>query len=283
MWLPKLLVVLAALYAAVVLIAYAAQTWLLFPAGSAGGAAALPAAAERIACETADGERLHGVRIPPAEGASADRTLVLGFGGNAWNAEHMAGYLHELFPAAEVAVFHYRGYRPSAGRPSAAALLEDAPLVYDCSVKGPAPAAVVAAGFSIGSGIAVHLARERPLDGLILVTPFDSIENLARQHFGWLPVRLLLRHRMSPVDELRRVTVPVALIAAEHDSIVPDARTAPLRKAARNLVMDRTIQGAGHNDIYQNHDFAAAMREAMKLIAHRAEAARAGPPGGHRD
>lgn len=270
MWALKLLLVLAAGYAAVVLVAYSVQTWLLFPTSSARGATALPAGAERISCETQDGERLQGVRIPvnaPAEG----RTILIGFGGNAWNAEHMAGYLHELFPAAEVVVFHYRGYRPSTGRPSAAALLEDSPRVYDCATSGRGAAHVVAAGFSIGSGVATHLARERPLDGVILVTPFDTLEKLARQHYGWMPVGLLLRHHMSPVEDLREVSAPIALIAAERDTIIPAQRTAPLRNAARALIMNETVRGAGHNDIYSNPEFARAMRRAMKLIRDRAK------------
>jgi pimeloyl-ACP methyl ester carboxylesterase len=115
----------------------------------------------------------------------------------------MAIYLHGLVREAEVVAFHYRGYRPSTGRPSAAALLEDAPLLYDCMIKPMLPAKVVVVGFSIGSGVAAHLARERSVDGVILVTPFDTFEQLARQHYGWLPIKLLLRHHMSPIEDLR--------------------------------------------------------------------------------
>ena len=277
MWALKLLGVLVATYAAVVLIAYAAQTRLLFPTSSAGETTALPPSAERIACDTTGGEQLQGVRIPGAVAPGEDRTILLGFGGNAWNAEHMAGYLHQLFPAAEVVAFHYRGYRPSTGRPSAAALLEDAPRVHDCATSGRGAVNVIAVGFSIGSGVATHLARERPLAGVILVTPFDTLEQVARQHYGWLPVSLLLRHHMSPIDDLREVSAPVALIAAERDSIIPGQRTAPLRKAVRTLVMDRTIRGAGHNDIYSHHEFARAMHQAMKLIGDQGKANQAKP------
>src|SRR5690606_18850949 len=141
--------------------------------------------------DTPDGERLQGIHIPSTAGSDQDRTIVLGFGGNAWNAENVATYLHELYPEAEVVAFHYRGYRPSTGRPSAAALLEDGPLVYDFVREGRGPAKVIAVGFSVGSGVAIRVARERPVDGVILVTPFDTLEQLARQHYGWLPVSLL--------------------------------------------------------------------------------------------
>jgi pimeloyl-ACP methyl ester carboxylesterase len=283
MLVPKLLLVLVSAYAALVLIAYAAQTWLLFPASSAAGTVLLPPGAERIACETPDGERLAGARIAPAITASADRTRIIGFGGNAWNADHLAGYLHELFPAAEVITFHYRGYRPSTGRPSAAALLRDAPVVYDCAARGRDPASVVAIGFSIGTGVAVRLARERAVAGLILVTPFDTLEQVAREHYGWLPVGLLLRHHMAPVEELRAVTAPVALIAAERDTVIPVERFAPLRKRARNLIMDQTIRGADHNDIYSNPEFAQAMHRALSLVENRAKTDQANRTDGGRD
>ena len=45
------------------------------------------------------------------------RLLILGFGGNAWNGQDVASYLHQVFPEADVMAFHYRGYRPSTGRP----------------------------------------------------------------------------------------------------------------------------------------------------------------------
>ena len=101
---------LAAIYAAAVAAMFLAQTWLLFPTALAGAARVrLPASAQRLEARTPDGEVLAGVRIPAtAEGGERAPTL-LGFGGNAWNAEAMAVYLHDLFPDREAVAFHYRG------------------------------------------------------------------------------------------------------------------------------------------------------------------------------
>jgi hypothetical protein len=98
-----------------------AQTTLIFPAGPVAPAGPLPASGERLEVVAASGERLRGVHIPPARSGAA-RTLVLGFGGNATDADTTAAMLHDLFPEADVAAFHYRGYPPSEGKPSAAAL-----------------------------------------------------------------------------------------------------------------------------------------------------------------
>ena len=288
MWVFKLVLVLAVAYIAVVALMYATQTRMLFPTQLATGyQPRLPAAAVELEVATPDGERLHGVHLPPAgdgvgeqvgdgvgdrPGARRGEQLVLlGFGGNAWNAGSLAAYLHELFPDAEVAAFHYRGYRPSSGRPSAAALLADAPLVYDhvvesLGVETLGAGRVVAVGISLGSGIAAQLAAERPLAGLILVSPFDSLEALAGDHFPWAPVGWLLRHQMSPVESLRGLATPTALIAAERDTIVPPRRTEALRQAISNLVFDRTIAGADHNDLFHRADFRAALTEAVAQI-----------------
>src|SRR5436305_9011374 len=151
------------------------QTQLIFPTHAVAAAGPLPGNAERLSLETGEGATLAGILIP-ADRRAAKRTLILGFGGNAWNAQDVAEYLHELYPACDVVVFHYRGYSPSTGSPSAEALIADAPLVYDLAVERVKPKRIVAVGFSIGSGIAAQLAGKRRLDGVILVTPFDSLK-----------------------------------------------------------------------------------------------------------
>ena len=267
-WLALLALVLAALYTAAVAAMYLAQPWLLFPTALAGAARVrLPASAQRLEASTPDGEVLVGVRIPAAtgEGADARTPALLGFGGNAWNADAVALYLHDLFPDREVVAFHYRGYAPSTGRPSAEALLSDSILVFDRVWQANTREDVVAVGFSIGSGVAAYVARHRPAAGLVLVTPFDSLEALARDLYWWAPVGALLGHRMPTVDFVRGSPVPTALIVAEHDTIVPARRSVALRPAIANLVFEAAVD-AGHNDLYGRPAFAAAMREALARI-----------------
>lgn len=255
-------------FAALVLAMSFSQADLLFPTYAVAEAGPLPAGAERLSVETAGGETLQGVYIPPsADGA--ERLLVLGFGGNGWNGQHVAEYLHDLYPAAHIVAFHYRGYRPSTGRPSADALIEDAPLVYDAAVARVRPERTVAAGFSIGSGIAATLAGKRPLAGLILVTPFDSLKAVAQSLYPWLPVGPFFQHEIDAAGALEGTEVPVAIVAAGRDEIIPLQRTDGLRAKLGKVAFDRTIAGAGHNDIYSRADFEQAMREALDEMPRR--------------
>ncbi len=266
MWL-KLLVLLVAAYAATLALVYLTQTKMLFPTGLAAEPRALSSpAASQLEVETPDGERLRGIRIAPVGDLDPGRLVILGFGGNAWNARNVATYLHGLYPNADVVAFHYRGYRPSSGKPSAAALLSDAPIVYDHVVETLGSRRVVAVGLSIGAAVAAHLSSGRSLAGQILVSPFDSLEALARDHFPWVPVRWLLRHRMEASEVMRGNDTRTAIIAAERDTIVPPRRTESLRREIPAVVFDRTIAGAGHNDLYNRPEFRAAMVEALERL-----------------
>lgn len=264
MWALKLLLVPILIYVAIVALVYFAQTSMIFPARAVGGAGPLPPGAVRLELATPDGHRLHGVHL--AARSPAARPVILGFSGNAWNAEDAALYLSDLYPDVDVVTFHYRGYRPSTGTPSAAALFDDALLIHDFASRRFAGRPIVAIGFSIGSGVAAHLASRRPLAGSILVTPFDSLAALGRDHYRWLPVGPLLRHKMDPAEDLRNSHVPTAIIVAGRDTLIPPRRAKALAKRVPNLVYERIIGEAGHNDIYQHPQFRTAMAEALERV-----------------
>ncbi len=241
------------------------QSHLIFPTHAVPSAGPLPEGAEMLSLKVPGGNKLVGVHIPP-DGQSKERTLILGFGGNAWNGQDVGEYLHEIFPDEDVVAFHYRGYSPSEGSPSAEALIADAPLIYDLLSERLDPKRIVAVGFSIGTGVAAQLAAARKLDGLILVTPFDSLKAVAQSMYPWLPIGPFFEHDIDAAAPLEKGAVRVAIIAAERDEIVLPDRTEALRNRIHNIVFDRTIPRAGHNDIYARSDFHDAMREAFNRL-----------------
>ncbi len=253
----------AGLYLCLVALLALGQTWLIFPSWMVPSLQAeLPPDAERLTLQV-EAVDLVGLRLPPAGG---DPTTLIAFGGNAWNADALALYLRSVFPEREIVAFHYRGYGPSAGRPSAAALLKDALAIHDAIAAARTEPRIIAIGLSIGAGPAAHLAAERPVDGLVLITPFDTLRALARQHYPWVPVGALLRHEMDVAGAVSRTTAPVAIITAAGDTIIPAERSAVVRDSARNLVFDRSLDGLGHNDIYGTQRFEDVLREAVARI-----------------
>jgi len=241
------------------------QSHMIFPVHAVPAAGPWPPRAERLSVRTPDEETLQGIHIP-AHVPDSTETLLLGFGGNAWNGQDVAEYLHELFPSHDVVAFHYRGYPPSTGSASGEALIADAPLVYDAAVQRLKPRRVIGVGFSIGTGVAAQLSVLRKLDGLILVTPFDSLKAVVQGMFPWLPIGHFFSHEIDAATPCKSGSVPVAIIAGERDEIVAPERTDALRKNVAKLVFDRTIARAGHNDIYARSDFHEAMREAFAAV-----------------
>lgn len=266
----KLLVVLVAGYGLMVTVLYVAQRSLIFP-GARRVSVPLdqPRTPERLELTTAGGEVLHGMLFRGSPGAT---DLVIGFGGNAQDAEVLGQDLAARLPEVDVVVFHYRGFGSSTGQPSEEALLADGVEIYDAMVARLQPARTFAVGISLGSGVATHLSSLRPLAGLILVTPFDSIEEVAKEQYPWVPVSLLLRHRFSSVEALRNNQIPVAVIAAEGDRVVSPRRTAALRKAVPNLAFDRTLAGASHASIHELPAYQIAFEEAFEALSHAAPA-----------
>ncbi|MEN3971337.1 alpha/beta hydrolase [Sphingomicrobium sp. XHP0235] len=261
-WLTAAVIALGA----ALLLLMALEERLLFPAHAVGEGEPLPEAAREIETRSAGGHRLVGIHIPPAQPSDL---MVLIFPGNVWNSGDAAMLAHTLFPKAHVVSFHYRGYRASEGSPNAKALLADAPLVYDAALEATEAARVLVVGMSIGTGVATYLAADREAEGLILVTPFDSLRQVAADAIPMLPVGALFRNEIASAKALAAQQLPVAIIAAEQDEIISKPRTDGLRAVASNLVLDRTIAGAGHNDLYGRREFAAAMHEARDAILSR--------------
>jgi pimeloyl-ACP methyl ester carboxylesterase len=206
-----------------------------------------------VAESAADGARDLRVAFPGAElkvwvverpGPEA----LLYFGGNAEDVSANIAPFSAAFPGRSLYLVNYRGYGGSTGSPSEAALVADAIALHDRLLPRHAELCVV--GRSLGSGVAMQLAAARPVRCLVLVTPFDSLVNVARHHFRWLPVGLLLRDRYESARRADRVAARTLVVIAGRDEIVPRASSDALVAA---LPPDRTrvlvIDGAGHNEI----------------------------------
>jgi len=184
---------------------------------------------------------------------------VIYFGGN---AEDVSGSLPELaaaFPSSAIYLLHYRGYGGSSGAPSEKALFADALMLYEKVATEHSQIDVV--GRSLGSGIAVYVASLRPVARLVLVTPFDSLQELASRQFPYIPVRWILKDKFESWRYAPNVSAPTLILAAEYDEVMPRASTELLRTRFRTgLVSYKIIPGATHNTISISPEYAAALK-----------------------
>ena len=186
--------------------------------------------------------------------------LVLYFGGNAEDVSQALPMLQQGFPDAAIHAMHYRGYGGSSGSPTEATLIGDALALYDGTNSNQAHDIIVV-GRSLGSGVAVQVAAARPIQRLVLITPYDSIGGLAARMYPAFPVRLLLRDHYDSWRHAARITAPTTLIIAGRDEVIPNASSLRLLREFRPGVAQAvTIANADHNDVFGYPQFAEALR-----------------------
>ncbi|MGH3442522.1 MAG: alpha/beta hydrolase, partial [Nitriliruptorales bacterium] len=141
----------------------------------------------------------------------------------------------------------YRGYGGNPGRPSEQGLTADADAAAAWLSDRPGIDDVVYFGESLGAAVAIAVATDRPPAALVLRSPFTSLVEVARVHYGPVP-RWLLRDRYPAVDQVASLEVPVLVVAGERDTIVPLAHSRRLFEAAPEPKRFVSVPDAGHND-----------------------------------
>ena len=242
------LIALTCLYAAIMAAMYFWQRSFLYfpdPARSAPADVELPDVVERI-IETADGQKL----IAWYGRAKLGQPTILYFHGNAGALEVRRERIRKYLDRGRgMFMMAYRGYSGSSGQPSEAANVADAQAAYDALIKeGVKPDDIIIYGESLGSSVAIQLARVKPAAGLVLDSPFTSVTDRAAEIYPWLPVRWLLTDRYESSRYISDVRIPLFILHGEADDIVPVAMGRALFALANEPKEIVTLPGAGHGD-----------------------------------
>jgi fermentation-respiration switch protein FrsA (DUF1100 family) len=219
-WLKWLVIAAVLGYGGLLALMYVFQRALLyFPdaAHTLPAQAGLPQAAE-VTFQSDDGERLLAWYVP----AQAGKKLVLYFQGNAGGLDLRAERFTWLTAGGTgLLALRYRGYGGSTGSPSEEGLIRDARAAYNfASARYPANR-IVLFGESLGSAVAVALAAERPIAGMILDAPFTSAVEVGAAAYPFAPVRWLMKDTFHSDRRIARVTAPLLVMHGEQDRVVP--------------------------------------------------------------
>ncbi len=179
---------------------------------------------------------------------------IIYFGGNSEAIENnIANYEGDLNDYS-IYLVHYRGYGKSEGSPGEAGLFADALAIYDAIQEQYDSVSLI--GRSLGSGVAVYLAAHRKIDKLILLTPYDSIAEVAQMHYPFIPVRYVARDRFESFRYASKITAAVLMVTAELDRVVPVERALKLREFfSDGQVTYRMIRSAAHNDVTEFSEY----------------------------
>jgi uncharacterized protein len=199
--------------------------------------------AREMILRSEDGKQLHAWHVP----AAANAPLVFYFGGNAEDVSWMIPEAKRRTPDVAWLLVNYRGYGGSEGSPSEDTITRDALQWYDHAASSMKPSKVAVFGRSLGSGAAVVLASQRKVDAVVLVTPFDSLVEVAKRHYPFVPVSLMLRHPFDSIARAPGITAPLLCIAAQRDDIIPSSHARKLYDAWGGEKRWIELEGAGHN------------------------------------
>ena len=218
--------------------------------------------------------------VPPVEGISSEsisfknrdislqgwilnkgqsRALVY-FGGNSEDITANIPLFEDVFKNHTVYLVNYRGYGKSQGSPSEQGLFSDAMSIYDQIRHQHGSISLM--GRSLGSGVAVYLASMRDIDRLLLLTPYDSLAEVARSHYPYFPTSYLIKDRFESTTYGANLRIPVLIVTAEFDRVVPVKHAEKLRDGlTTSEVSYHLIAGAEHNNITEFSQYREIVRE----------------------
>jgi len=247
------------LYVGLATTVYLAQRSLMyFPdtAHTTPAAAGLPEAAE-VPLTAADGVHIRAWHVPPRDG----KPVIVYFHGNGGSLRYRVERFRRLVAdGVGLVALEYRGYGGNGGSPSEQGLITDGAAAYGYAIAHYPAQQTVLWGESLGSGVAVVLAAQRPVGRVILEAPFTSAAAVAELHYWYLPVRLLMKDQFRSDERIGKVTAPLLILHGVHDHVVPYAMGERLfDTAAKPKHIVRFLDG-GHEDLDQNGALDAVAR-----------------------
>ncbi len=237
-----LVAVLAVLMVVVVVLWSAQRRLTYFPAGTPPPVAQVLPGGTEVVVTTDDDLDLRAWWVP---GGTTAVMVLPGNGGNRAGRAALATALGDL--GLSVLLVDYRGYGGNPGMPSQEGLLIDARAAAEWLDARQDVEDLVYFGESLGSAVAVGVARRHTPAALILRSPFTSLVDVARTHYGPVP-RWLLRDRYPTHEWIDSVSVPLLVVASRADEIVPYVLSQRLFEAAKEPKTLTTVPRAGHND-----------------------------------
>ena len=183
--------------------------------------------------------------------ARRGRPYIVVFHGNAGNIENRA-YIYKFLidRGYSVLLASYRGYGDNPGRPTESDLISDSIIVMEWlfQKEGLSSKDVVLFGESLGSGVAVAVAAQYPVKGLIFNGAYSSLTDVGQSVYPFLPVRWMLKDKWDSQSRIQKVQSPVLFIHSKKDSVVPFRLAQKLFQAAKEPKKYLWLEHSSHNE-----------------------------------
>lgn len=190
-----------------------------------------------------DGETLEIITLN-----EGNAQALIYFGGNNETVANRAKEHISDFPNQTIYLVNYRGYGGSTGLPTEQGLYTDALALFD-HLK-PKHQQISIMGRSLGTGVATYVAEHRFIHKLILITPYDSIEEIAKEQYPLFPIGLLIKDVYDSFSRAPSINVATLIVVAENDQLIPVNNTLRLIRAFSPAKLKvKAFKNAGHNNV----------------------------------
>lgn len=197
---------------------------------------------------TVPGGMVRGYVYHP-QGEAALQDLFVYFAGRGEDVRATAQMLHWLPEGFGFAALNYRGVADSQGHPSEIASVEDASQFARHLRRAYPQARLHVVGRSLGTGVAIQLVAQQDFASLQLVTPYDSMLEVAKRRFPLVPLSLLLRHQFNSLEHCKEVAAKTQVLLAAKDDVVLPERSQKLIAAWPTPISVQTVPDSDHHNI----------------------------------
>ena len=205
--------------------------------------------AEEVTLTAADGVGITVWHVAPKDG----RPIILYFHGNGGALRYRVERFKKLIAeGVGLVALEYRGFGGNAGSPSEHGLIADAEAAYAFAAARYPAKQIVLWGESLGSGVAVAIAAEKPVGRIILEAPFTSTAAVASIRYWYMPVRLLMKDQFHSDERIGKVTAPLLILHGFQDQTVPYAMGERLFELANQPKHIVKFLDGGHEDLDAN-------------------------------
>lgn len=145
----------------------------------------------------------------------------------------------------------YRGYSGLPGSPTETGLYNDGrAFLKELQARGVESSHIILYGHSLGTGVAVQMASEFHVGGLMLLAPYLSIPKLAQIDFPFFPSSLLALDRFDNEKKIKSIRMPLLIVNGTSDQVIPPSQGKKLYSLANEPKEFHSLSGRGHNDAF---------------------------------
>ncbi|PCJ97301.1 MAG: hypothetical protein COA45_10215 [Zetaproteobacteria bacterium] len=210
---------------------------------------------EVVKLTTQDGQHLEAWYIPPT---TENQLVIVLFHGNAGHYGHRINKVKDYLVAGYgVLLAEYRGYGGNSGAISEVGFYHDgrAYMNWLLKKKNVNIEKIIPYGESIGSGVAVQMATEYDVGGLVLEVPFSSLLDIASRQYPFMPVKYLLKDRYMNIEKIDKINAPLLILHGHKDQTIPFDSAEKLFEMAKYPKKLIDFPQGNHNNLY---DFGAS-------------------------